>query len=243
MKTISKHSLTLLLLSFLFAKFILAQDSQADSSSVQGDNYETFNIYFVNGYGLSYELIKSHNSIIRIQVDLHNNYLSIDSEGSRTNSPAISMDSQPYSEDKKTEIIIISLASHFLYKFYESKFGIAYLGGGPSIGYSKHIYETGSSYNELRLGSPERYSNSYKNLNTSYSLGLNLLLGLKANISANVGFFAESHFNIGKIWVENEYSSRFQQSSGNSSTTINKSEGDGWFTDSNFFRVGISMAL
>ncbi len=216
---------------------INAQDSGSKSDSVK---LHTFNLYFINGYAISYDLYKKEKSAVRVHLDFSSGLsdVSSDLEQSSTSSYG-STNKQTSSTKDNSSNLSITLSSYYIYSFYISEFGEAYIGAGPLFGYSKNSYT--SSYNPTDTLS---YSNSYYDvMNKNYYIGATLLIGIREYLTKHVSLFAESHINGGRKWTKSESTNNSKGPRNYFSDQTYNSSGSGWFYDSQFIRVGMSVSF
>ena len=225
---------SLSLLSVIFFIFSIGCSARAQNNVSEADsaNYKTFNLYFINGYALSYDMIKNDKSVIRVHLDFSGSLTDINSNLKHldSNSPT-----QSTTTDQKNGSLSVSISFYYLHKFYNSNIGEFYAGIGPGFGYSKN--NISSDQNTIQYNTNYVYSSN--NDTEDYSLGLTFVLGLKSYITNTLSVFAESHFAGGKRW-ENQESS-YTDAYGNFASAY--TSGDGWFYDTQFIRAGISVSL
>lgn len=234
-----------LVISFFIIGFASVSSSQTDEK-VSKENLNTFNIYFINGYALSYNYYTTEKFYLRAQLDFSTNGENIDTDGENIMEYTNSKEKQTRSDENKSDYLSVAISTQIIYPFYNSEYGQAYFGIGPKISYTNNSYKTdsdGKSYYPDTTSTPNIFSNSNKNSSTSYDVGINLLLGLKAYITDNISLFAETHFTGGRRWAETEWNYTNVYNAIDSSKNTNESDGNGWFYEATFIRLGVSVSL
>jgi hypothetical protein len=232
MKTKSLSLLSMIFFIFSIGSLVKAQNNFSEADSA---NYKTFNLYFINGYAISYDLIKNDKSVIRVHLDFSGTLTDINSDGTQINTGQMD---QSTTTGQKNGSWSVALSFYYLHTFYNSNLGEVYAGIGPGFGYSKDNYSSSQGYNSV---------NSYNNYTSdtetkNYSLGLTFVLGIKSYITKSLSVFAESQFSGGKRWQKQDYS---YSSTSNYSVSYQSSNisGHGWFGDAQSIRIGISISL
>lgn len=242
-EVIMKPCLVLLLVLFILT-FGTNQIAAQDAKEAR-ENLATFNIYFINGYAISYEFYKNDNSVLRFHLDFGGSDNSSDNDGKRINTNSNNdTNTEDITEERKTHNFTLMASPQFLYKFYKSNYGEAYLGAGPFFKYQtsgyENIYQT--SRKDINGDDFNSASNS-NNKNKSYLLGLSFIIGIKGVLTDRISLFAESHFNAAKKWDEFEQSYHSSQSPSYEYNNSEETEGDGWDYSTTFVRVGVSISL
>jgi hypothetical protein len=236
-----------LFLIIIFALSIKTVLAKAGSDSLDNSqNLQTFNLYLINGYAISYEFNKVNHSLFRVEFDFAGNSSNNDLNGDRTsiytNPPENTK--APYSEKSNYSNLSLSLSLHYIYKFAETNFAAAYLGGGPIFSYSKGTTKSESSniYSDSTS-----YKSSYNNNTINYSLGITFVLGLKTFLTKNISIFAESYITGGKRWTREEFANEnvtdYPSINDYYYKSFGTSSGGGWFYNSEFIRVGLSLSI
>lgn len=233
----SKHLFVLVSLFIISSACkINAQDNGSKSDSVK---LHTFNLYFINGYAVSYDLYKEGKSAVRVHLDFSSGLSDVNSDQEQSSTSSYGFTSKQTSSTKnKNSNLSITSSSYYIYSFYNSDFGEAYFGAGPLLGYSKNSYTSSSSSTDTLY-----YSNSYDAMYKNYYIGATLLIGIRGYITKHVSLFAESHINGGRKWTKNESTNNSNGPRNYFSVQTSNSSGSGWFYDSQFIRVGMSVSF
>ncbi|QQS34726.1 MAG: hypothetical protein IPM56_10680 [Ignavibacteriales bacterium] len=221
---------------FLFNSWILNAQVR-DSSSLK--DLHTFNIYFINGYALSYDFYKSDKFYLRAELDISTNKSDIDDEG-RSVYGSTTIDNNKIDGNRVNEYFYVGFSPQIIVPVFSTSFGQLYLGCGPSLGYSVRK----SSYEEQRIsdtGTSSGFTNS--NNETYYDAGVLVIGGVKAFIADNISLFAEVHLNGGITWLKEENNNVSSNSISASIISSRSIESDGWFYDARFIRLGVSLSL
>jgi hypothetical protein len=231
-------SLIFLSIIFLLISISYSAKGQNNSSETDSTGYKTFNLYFINGYAISYDMIKNDNSVIRAHLDFSGTLTDINSDGTQING---GQPDQSLTTDQKNNTWSVSLSFYYLRTFYNSDLGEVYAGIGPGFGFSKDSYFSNQSYNYAQTNSNS--NSSMNSITKNFSIGFTVVLGIKSYITKSLSVFAESQLSGGKSWQKQEYS--YSSNTNNISTNYSSSStsGHGWFYNTQFFRAGISVSL
>lgn len=236
MKSKPFFALAALSLVLFFANKINAQGNNSETDSTR---LHTFYLYLFNGYAVSYDLYSEEKSSVRLRLDFSaaHNDLNSDAEQTYSTSNGYSSKTSSNSESRDNNFSV-TLSSYYIYSFYNSKLGQAYIGAGPLIGYSRYSYGSSTTYSDTL----QSYY-SYDSQNKNYSVGIVFLAGIRGYITERISFFAEANLNGGRTWTKSEGSSQYKGPNNYYSTQANNSSGSGWFYSSQFIRAGISVSF
>jgi len=233
MKNFVGHS-AVILLSFFFTINSIAQD---DVKSEGPKN--TFNFYFINGYVISYNFFEAQNFHLRAGLDISTTKEDIDSDGEVIQYPSGYESSTTESSDNS--YFSIGASVQIIFPVYETKYGNIYFGTGPVFTYSTSNYSSSRTYNDPDPTITSKYSNSTDVQN--YDLAAIVLVGVEGIITENISLFVEANIKGGGRWqsTESEYSNT--DPSGNQYKNTQSSDGNGWFYEAQFIRLGVSISL
>jgi hypothetical protein len=203
-------------------------------------------VFLYYGYGISYNLIDNSNSIVRLHLDLFNNYENSTEEWDRISTNVSNKRTHNDTNERDISRVALSLAPLYLYKFYKSEIGFAYFGGGPKLSYLYSKSEWDNSEVSINHSDPnDFYKTTYesKDKETQFTLGVVLIAGLQAKITKHFAVFAETHINVGKTWLNRTHTDYNDYTPGEFSKSELDSEGSSWQHDFQLSRIGISISI
>jgi hypothetical protein len=232
-----KNTLTLsvLILMVLFSlENIFAQEV---SETEKPKN--TFNFYFINGYAISYDLYEAQSFYLRAGLDISTSKEDIDLDGEIIQSPSDYESSTAESSDNS--YFSIGASVQIIFPVYETKYGNIYFGTGPVFTYSTSNYSSSRTYNDPFPTNTYKYSNSTYEQN--YDVAAIVLVGVEGIITDNISLFIEANIKGGGRWkhTESEYSNT--DPTGYQYKNTSSSDGNGWFYEAQFIRMGVSISL
>ena len=212
-----------------------AQVIKSDSTNISCEEKEyVFDLYFINGYALGYQIYSNSNSEIRLLLDLSISGSSGDEEISQTNISSLSSNTDKYSSESSNSFRSISLTSHYLLNIYKSNNGTAYWGIGPTMGVNWRESSNASSR--------ENQKDDDLYLTNSFSVGLTALIGIRGNLNNAISLYAEAQLTGTKSWGEHESESNYNNDN-SSSSYKSKTDSNGWGYNLIYSRIGIRFNL
>lgn len=242
MKNLIKPAFILFLFLFSLTINIVAQEETVN----EGKEINTFNFYFINGYALSYNFYNANSYLLRAHLDISFSGSDSDSEGETIHQYPFIGDKRTFTSDNKIDYFNIAFSPQIIFPVYTTAFGQVYLGGGPFLGYGNSTYSLSQEsieYYPDTTSTPSISTNSGSSKNKNIDAGLVFVAGLKIFATNNISLFAETQFQGGRSWQENESSQEWISYSGSYSKQIQTSDSDGWFYNAQFIRMGISLSL
>lgn len=244
MKNLFKPAFILVL--FLFTTTTTTNIVAQEVTVKKKNDLNTFNLYFINGYALSYNFYNTESYYLRAHLDIFLSSNESDSEGESSYQYIFNGEKRTFTGDAKNDYFNITVSPQIIFPVYTTSFGQVYLGGGPFLGYGKSTnsfnQETVEYYPDT-TSTPSISTNSNFSKTKNINAGLVLAVGIKAFITDNISLFAETQFQGGRRWQENETTQEWTSYSGTFSKGRNTSDSDGWFYDAQFIRMGVSISL
>lgn len=240
-----KGLIIVFIISLLFNVANLAQIE----NKTETKNLQSFSVYFINGYALGYDYYKTDAFKLRATLDLSLSGNDENSDGESRNIP----DGSPYYGSKEiTEretdrsSFSVSLGSQIIFPIYKTEFGNIYFGAGPSFGYSKDHSTTtydDKYYYPDTVVTPTLNTSSSENSLQNYNVAANILLGAEAIVSDNISLFIETHLNGGINWSDERRTYRYKSNPNYEELRENNYNGDGWFYNFQYARIGVKISL
>lgn len=236
---------------FLFFLLTFSIANAQTKQELKNPDLSTFNINFINGYGISYNYLTTDYFWLRAQLDLYTYGQDIEGE---TDQSYKSINGGYYGygsrsegdENSDNDYIEISLSTQILFPLYKSDYGFIYFGAGPIFTYSNQSTTSDGtrrnfSPDTVLVPSINKYSNesNYKN----YDLGILGLFGVSAAITDNISLYAETNFSGGLRWSESNYNNNNTYDTNYDETSKTSSSSNGWFYDFRFVRLGVTVSL
>jgi len=233
-------------LAFNFLVFFLSTNlfSQEDIEPDKPKN--TFNFYFINGYAVSYNFYNAESFYLRAQLDISTSKEDMDADGEIIEE--YTNGTQKYSTTGNTETNYFSIgaSAHIIFPVYKTNYGKVYLGTGPLFNYSNQNYNNSESRDQF---SPD--SNVFQYSTTSsitsneknYDVGALVLVGIEGIITDNISLFVEAYLKGGRKWKKTEWESLYSATPDYHSKQTSTKDGDGWFYEAQFIRLGVSISL
>ena len=130
-------TIVLFLISLLFTNNTYGQNKEEAVKDLH-----TFNVYFINGYGISYDAYKHNNSTLRLYLDFNGYGDELESSSHQIYSnPTTNFEVKSNSENF-TDSFVLLISPQFLHKLYKSDLGEIYFGSGPYFEYRNNSYWT-----------------------------------------------------------------------------------------------------
>ncbi|MBU0474298.1 MAG: hypothetical protein KKF62_09050 [Bacteroidetes bacterium] len=183
------------------------------------------NIYFYNGYALSYKWNANQNMSHRVSLGLSSSI-----ESSDNNSEEVHLINNYKNNFEQTNDIVrldINASFQFLFNIVSQKSLNMYLGIGPSLNY---FYNKSESERNSESDDNER---TFTNTNKSYGVGIISIVGVEAYLTDSITLFAESHLIGRKYWSKREESYE--------SNYIISQDGSGWSANLQLVKVGLGI--
>lgn len=241
-----KSSFLLILFSVSYL-FLLSSGLICQSKDTSESKLHHFNIYFINGYAVSYDYYRSDDFSLWANLDFSSRYFDNDLENNRNS--LSNNDTSVYLQNSKSisSNSSISLSSHIILPVYKSKVGIAYIGAGPELGLvyerSEYSYYTDSQSNGSYGSNQSSQSSGTKYDSREIRAGLSVVVGIKSYLTENIGLFAEAFFLGGKRWTKTD-NYRYNYSDDTYfSISDESSDGNGWYYMTQWARIGVSIAI
>jgi hypothetical protein len=223
---------------FLFINFSSSQLYSQEKTEL-GTPENTFNFYFINGYTISYDFYEAQSYYLRAGLDISTTKEDIDSDGEVIQSPSSYESSTTESSDNS--YFSIGASVQIILPFYETKYGNIYFGIGPVFTYSTTNYSSSRTYNDPVPTNTSKYSNSTYEQN--YDVAAIVLVGVEGTITDNISLFVEANIKGGGRWQKNESEYSNTDPSGYQYKNTSNSDGNGWFYEAQFIRLGVSISL
>lgn len=232
------------LITSVFLLNILVNNLFAQEKTISDKPENTFNFYFINGYAISYNFYNADSYFLRVGIDLSTTKQDIDSDGE-----SVQEYSGGYSEKNTTSgnadnsYFSIGASAQIVWPVFKNKYGMFYLGAGPLFNYSNRTYSSSESRTNSNPGVTGPYKSSNSTNEKNYDVGAIFLVGLNAILTENFAVFVEANIKGGGRWqnTEAEYYSMDPYSNYNKNSY--SSDGNGWFYEAQFIRMGISISL
>ncbi len=241
MKTVSEF-----LLVFLLAViYNIPTFAQTDNIKSQKD-LNTFNLYFINGYAISYNYYTTDEFLLRAHLDLSVSGNNLDKTSSQLNYYPTGSNNYKSSGSTDQKSFNVSVSTHLIYPVYSSRFGQAYIGAGPIFGYSVQSISQNSESENIPFDttfSTYSFKEKRESTNKNYNLGLMAIAGLKTYLTESIGLFAEVHLIGGRTWANNKSSFSSTQSSRSETAYENTDDSNGWFYSLQFLRIGVMFSF
>lgn len=238
----------LLLVVIFFLSINISNIAQTENKIVT-KNPHSFSVYFINGYALGYDYLKTDAFKLRATLDLSLSGENQDSDGKNTNHyfSGSYFDNSIQESEIETDrtYLSLSLASQIIFPIYKTEYGNIYFGAGPGVGFSRNFSSSISEnivYNpDTVLASKNFIENEYTTV--EYNIKLNLLVGAEVNISNNLSLFAETHLNAGLLWSDQKNLYKYHSDSGSNQNSEINQDGSGWFYTFQYARIGVKISL
>lgn len=223
----SKSSLIILTILFSACSLFAQTDSVSYKDQLQ--------FHLINGYSLSYLNLFCPSSGLRFKIDLGLSGSSGKKDRSQNRYNIIN-ESQKFKEDQANNAQYFNLAANYMWRFNIVREINLYLGIGPLIGYSRNHTENNS---ETMPSAQNSYSKSfYETTSSSFSLGIQGVLGVECNITEKISLLAEFNLNGTYSWDHSKYIYETQYT--NLNRTENIEDGNSWNYGLNNLKVGIA---
>lgn len=230
--------------AFLSVLFISISFAQEGIESVKPNH--TFNLYFINGYAISYNFLNTESLYLRVQLDLSTSKEDIDSEGESITQSRFLLEKHSRSGKNETDFFSIGASAHIIYPVYKTNFGEIYIGTGPLFNYSNSNYNYSDSYTQYYPDSNAvQFTNKYTNTSKekNYDAGVVLLFGIETFITKNISLIAEANLKGGRRWKTTEWEYSSSQNPDYYTKQTTNSDGNGWFYEAQFIRLGVSVSI
>ena len=223
---------------FLFFNFFI-NSSFAQNEVESAGPKNTFNFYFINGYAISYNFYEAQSYYLRAGLDISTTKENIDSDGEIIQYPSGYESST--TENSDNSYFSIGASVQIILPVYETKYGNIYFGTGPIFTYSATNYSSSRTYNDPVPTNTSKNSNSTYEQN--YDVAAIVLVGVEGIITDNISLFVEANIKGGGRWqhTESEYSNT--DPTGYQYKNTSSSDGNGWFYEAQFVRMGVSISL
>lgn len=232
MKT--KAVITLILISL----FVFENQVEAQAEKDVTNESMSVNIYFINGYAVSFDFYKHDNSAMRLHLDFNGTDLSDESKGDRYGSNSAD---EKITDERNFSTFAVSVSPQYYFTFFNSVNVSSYLSFGPLFGYeSGHDEQKFTVKKENFMQEYVTITNENTVKNTSWKIGAVFSIGLKGKLTDNIGLFAESYFDLTKRWTTNDIDIK---NTDYYYTYKSETSGGGWKFETNFVRAGISISF
>jgi len=223
-----------ILLSLFFTINSIAQDEVKSEGPKN-----TFNFYFINSYAISYNFYEASSYYLRAGLDISTSKSDIDSDGEVIQYPSGYESST--TENSDNSYFSIGASVQIIFPVYKTKYGNIYFGTGPVFTYSTTNYSSSRTYNDPVPTNTSKYTNSTYVKN--YDVAAIVLVGVEGIITDNISLFVEANIKGGGRWqhTESEYSNT--DPTGYQYKNTSSSDGNGWFYEAQFIRLGVSISL
>jgi len=238
-----KNIIGLLILVLVLLIFSNNLFSQEKTDTDKPEN--AFNIYFINGYAISYNFYQTKNYYLRAQLDLSTKGEEIDADG-ETDYSNVSYDKNTVTTNSESNYFLIGISTYFIYPVYNTPYGNIYLGAGPAFNYSNNSNTLTETRKEFAPDSTTvQYSATYVTTNNekNYDLSAVFIVGIEAYITENISIVVEANVKGGNRWQNNSYEHSYSNPSGDYSKYTSSTDGYGWFYEAQFIRLGVSISL
>jgi hypothetical protein len=223
---------------FLFFNFFINSSFAQNEVESEGPK-NTFNFYFINGYAISYNFYEAQSYYLRAGLDISTTKENIDSDGEIIQYPSGYKSSTTESSDNS--YFSIGASVQIILPVYKTKYGNIYFGTGPVFTYSTTNNNSSRTYNDQVPTNTSNYTNSTYVQN--YDVAAIVLVGVEGIITDNISLFVEANIKGGGRWqhTESEYSNT--DPTGYQYKNTSSSDGNGWFYEAQFIRMGVSISL
>ncbi len=234
---------------FLFFLLSFSIANAQTKQELKNPDLNTFNINFINGYGISYNYLTTDNYWLRAQLDFYTHGQDIKGESDQSNkifNDGYYGSRSERDENSDNDYIEISLSTQILFPLYKSDYGFIYFGAGPIFTYANQSITSDATD---RIFSPDTVTDPYiqKHSNESnyknYDIGIMGLFGVSASITDNISLYAETHFSGGVRWSDSNYNNDYTYDTNRTESNASNSSGNGWFYDVRFVRLGVTVSL
>lgn len=229
--------LALVFFSVIFTSNLYSQEKK-DSDKPE----HTFNLYFINGYAISYDFYEAKSYYLRAGLDISTNKSNIDSDGENIQYYTSSTEQYSTSENTDNSYFSIGASVQIVFPIYVTKYGSIYLGTGPAFIYSTRNYSSSRTQTN-----PDPTYSPYTSLNSTdernYDLAAVFLVGMEAIITDNISLFVEANIKGGGRWQNSDGEYSTTNTSGYYTKSTYSSDGSGWFYEAQFIRLGVSISL
>jgi len=234
-----------LFISILFLN-ILSGISFAQENVTKTKPEHTFNLYFINGYAVSYNFYNAGIYYLRAQLDLSTSKEDLDTEGENVQDYPVARYERFTTGNSETDYFSIGVSAHIIFPVYKTNYGKIYVGAGPLFTYSNQnssSTEDRKEFSSDTVSTPNSYNYSVSNNEKNYDLGVLVLVGLEAIITDNISLFAEANFKGGRRWQDAKWKNTNVYSPSDSYHYTDETNADGWFYQAQFMRLGVSISL
>ncbi|MFZ1291437.1 MAG: hypothetical protein WAR79_15185 [Melioribacteraceae bacterium] len=230
------QKLKLVIATIVLSTYIFGQENNSEEKNKLENNY-VFDVFVINGYGLSYNYNLSSKSQLRFLL-----FVLSTTQNSNGDLNYSSFNSDQYSSEESVkstnknvfEMHDITFTTQYLFEFYQSNLGAIYFGAGPLISY--HIFNNNNK-NKINKYTSEQY-NYYK----SYSIGISSLVGVRSKISKSISILTEVELDGGKEWKNYKYLDQ-NVDENNTNTSKSTADGNGWYFNIICARVGLRLEI
>ena len=223
---------------FLFFNFFINSSFAQNEVESEGPK-NTFNFYFINGYAISYNFYEAQSYFLRAGLDISTTKENIDSDGEIIQYPSGYESSTTESSDNS--YFSIGASVQIILPVYETKYGNIYFGTGPVFTYSTTNYSSSRTYNDQVPTNTSNYTNSTYVQN--YDVAAIVLVGVEGIITDNISLFVEANIKGGGRWQHTEIEYSNTDPTGYQYKNTSSSDGNGWFYEAQFIRMGVSISL
>ncbi len=171
-----------------------AQDKQTNIDSVGN---HVFDVYFINGYALGYNVLSNPNSELRVILDISTSYSNMDEEIENSHFGGGILNSYYRSQVRDYTDHRIYLSAQYLITLYKTNLGKAYFGFGPFFGYG---WNKMAEENTQAEGSGENSESR-----NSISMGITTLIGIRSTLTNSLSIYAEAQLSGGKSYYTTNY--------------------------------------
>ena len=234
MKTFKALTVIFLFLNF-FTNNSLAQD---EVKSEEPKN--TFNFYFINGYAISYNFYEAHSYYLRAGLDISTSKEDINSDGESIQYPSAYESST--TESSNNSYFSIGASVQIIFPVYVTKYGNIYVGTGPVFTSSTRNYKSSRTQT---YSDPTSLPYSYTNITDeqNYDVAAIVLVGVEGILTENISLFVEANIKGGGRWQSSETEYSNSDPNGYQYKNTYNSDGNGWFYEAQFIRLGVSISL
>lgn len=238
-KSFKIQLVTLLFLLLSFNAYSQTVSSDSLDCITNKSDFE-FDLYFINGYALGYNLHSYQNSELRVILELESGAGSSKSDNlSHWNNGAVHT-TRGHSVEAENNSHNLSLSLHYLFNIYKSNYGSIYLGIGPRIG-----YDWGNS-SSSSINSDSATKMEFKSDFQTKSIGITAIAGLRSNITDRINLFAEMQLTGYRNWqtfVNNQTYTDTTIGSAVFEESNNTNKEKGWGYYYTYAKVGIRFSL
>jgi hypothetical protein len=221
---------------------LTSADTCAQEKTETNKPENTFNFYFINGYAISYNFYEAKSYYLRAQLDLSTSKEDIDSDGESIQYYTGSTENYSTSDNHDNSYFLIGASVQIVFPIYVTKYGNIYLGAGPVFTYATRNYSSSRTQtNPDPTYSPVTSTSSTGEQN--YDVAAIVLLGVKGIITENISLFVEANIKGGGRWQNSEGEYSNTDPSGYQYKNTYSSDGNGWFYEAQFIRMGVSISL